>query len=549
MSSKTHFQLTCVSAIALLLGLSACGQQNKTEGKSPETEEPWSTSETHNDIDELPVNVGSNNAGGGVGTSTPTPQPAVPSINNSPELKAYIKGLNYNPKILLAETTGAGEVIKLDPTREEGSGNVIVCTREQITEKENFEQISILQPTEGVIYPGALIYGDGTLRDGMPRQLTELPRSPISLRLDLPGLGREGSFTIENPTAGKYQGYLNEALQAWVSGPAFEDGYVNAARSKYDAETLYSREQISLALDVSAEWSSGSADVAAAFKSDTSKHVVVAVFKQVFYTVTYDAPNSPEQAFAGSVTKAEAEAVFSAENPPAYVSSVNYGRVIMLRMETDKSITNVDAKAAFEYGKAKATNIAVEVNAEYDRILQQSKISVFTLGGNAENAVDTIDVGSPKDLAPIIKGKNAVYSASNPGVPIAYTVKYLKDNRVGKLGSTAEYTRTDCKELKNFRLKVIHAGAFVGHFDVSWGGPDPQNYQEHGKTAGFQRIYEIPGDSTNIRLKIQNDTGLVWDPQRPIINRELTPAELKEPLCIVVKGTTLGSFHEKTTCS
>ena len=55
---------------------------------------------------------------------------------------------------------------------------------------------------------------------------------------------------------------------------------------------------------------------------------------------------------------------------------------------------------------------------------------------------------SAGDLVPIITGENAVYSRSNPGVPIGYVVKFLKDDQVAKLGYATEYTATECSAIK-----------------------------------------------------------------------------------------------------
>ncbi len=464
--------------------------------------------------------------------------------NNRRALKQYIRGLDYNPEILLAATSGAGKAIPLPKTRNDVSGGVVVCTRDKITQNDNFDKITIVQPTEGVIYPGALVYGDATLRDGQPRAIRELPRQPISLRVDLPGLGSEGSFDVERPSFGRYQGKLNDVLKIWNNGPSFKDGYVNAARSKYDIETAYSKKQIAASLGFKASWAGIGGSLDSMFKTDNEKHVVVAAFRQVFYSVTMDPPNSPEQAFLASVTEADARDVFDAKRPPAYVSSVNYGRILLFRMEHDKNITSADAKAAFEYG----AGISVSTNTKYDQILRNSKINIFTLGGNAENAANTISAGSPKDLASIITGNNAVYSPSNPGVAISYTVKYLKDDRNAKFGSTVEYTLENCKKLDHFRVKLVHAGGFVGYFDLDWTQGNGQLHKEgpyYGKTAGWQEVITIPGDATNIKLLARNDTGLVWQPKRTIVEMELTPAMLKKPLCIQVFGTTLGSSWDK----
>ncbi len=502
-----------------------------------------------------------NEGGNGTATTAPANPPTNPPSNppanpqGSAGLRQYIKSLKYDARVLLA-VQGDGGTLILDKEkdkkneRKQGNAKIIRCLRTTRNLSKNFEDIAILQPTQGVIYPGALVYADQELVDGKPRPLTGLPRAPIDLRLDLPGLQDEGSFTIANPTDGRVQSSVNKALNFWNNSTSFKDGYVNPSRSNYSSTIAYSSDQLAMSLGFNAKWASG--DAAAQFKFSTSneKNVVVAVYRQVFYTVTFDAPNLPEQFFDASVSADEAREAFSTEKPsaPAYVSSVNYGRIIMFRMETDKSTLAADAQAAFNYA-AGAVTVGADAKLKYDKILSNSAITVVTMGGNAEVMSDSVAAKGSADLQKIIRGKNAVYSKNNPGVPIAYTVKFLKDNTIAKMGSTTDFVTEDCKELDNIWVKVIHSGAFIAHFTATWNEPDPNNLEqvvekvrkEHGKTSGYQFKFDFPGDATNIRLKMENDTGLVWQPQREILSRVLLPVDYNK--CYTVHGTTLGSGY------
>jgi thiol-activated cytolysin len=487
---------------------------------------------------------GDTNETGGTTPTTPT-KPTTPNTSSNGNLKQYIKSLTYDPRVLLAVQGDGGSLIyekvkDSNSERKVGDGKIIRCLRTTRSLSKNFDDVAILQPTQGVIYPGALVFADQNLVDGMPRPLTGLARAPIDLRLDLPGLFDEGSFTIANPTDGKVQSAVNKSLNFWNNTSNYKEGYVNPSRSVYNSTIAYSSEQLAMQLGFNAKWASG--DASAQFKYSTSneKTVAVVMFKQVFYTVTYDAPNLPEGFFDASVSLDEARETFSAANPPAYVSSVNYGRIIMFRMETDKSVTGVEAEAALKYGTG-AFSVGGEMKTKYDKILSNSSITVVTMGGNAEVAAESVSAKSAADLMPIIKGKNAVYSKNNPGVPIAYTVKFLKDNTIAKMGSTTDYTTTDCQELPNLWVKVVHSGAYIAHFYVTWDEPGKPNniWKEEGKTAGYQQKIDLPGDATNIRLKMENDTGLVWQPRREIINKVLQANELNK--CFAAHGTTLGS--------
>ena len=93
-------------------------------------------------------------------------------------------------------------------------------------------------------------------------------------------------------------------------------------------------------------------------------------------------------------------------------------------------------------------------------------------------------------------------------------------------------------------IKFVQGGWFNANFDLTWDEPGKPNlsWKEHGKTKDWQYVVNLPGEATNIRLKMQNDTGLVWQPQREIFNRVLQPSDLNK--CYRLTGTTLGSGYD-----
>ncbi|NBB73291.1 MAG: hypothetical protein GVY35_06355 [Bacteroidetes bacterium] len=247
---------------------------------------------------------------------------------------------------------------------------------------------------------------------------------------------------------------IDEALE-WWNANAYEEGYVNAASSSNRITTPYSSTQASLDLGLNVEWATG--DVQSQFRFETSeeKRVVMATYKQAFYTVTYvqESGAQPEDVFGPDVTLQAVQSAFSTDAPPAYVSTVTYGRIIMFRMETSSSYTSAEVEAAFRY--ATGAQVEGDLEAAYEDILEESTVEVITLGGNAAVASEAVEARSAGDLVPIITGENAVYSRSNPGVPISYAVKYLKDDQVAKLGYTTEYTATECSAIKTADVVTV----------------------------------------------------------------------------------------------
>jgi len=376
-----------------------------------------------------------------------TLDPSTLQINpHANEISSLIDSLAYSPdEMMNVQSTGgtasSRDLIKEDKASNYSKGQIISCVSKTYNLKANFDEVAILRPTNGIIWPGALVIANQSMLDGLPDPLT-LERGPVSLRVDLPGIGQNGNLTVNNPTNSSVQAAIDGALE-WWNGNAYQDGYVNAANSSYQATTSYSAKQVSIDVGLNVEWATG--DVASQFNysNSTSSRVAMMVFKQVFYTVSMDPPTTPVSVFAPSVSLDQVKNAIGSTAPPAYVQSVAYGRIIMFRMETTEEATDAELTGAFNYASG-LSNASGDIETKYKSILKKSSITTVTIGGNAAVASEAVSAQSFGDLRPIITGKNAVYSRENPGVPIAYVVRYLKDNSFAKMGYTTEYTANTC---------------------------------------------------------------------------------------------------------
>ncbi|MCB0840861.1 MAG: thiol-activated cytolysin family protein, partial [Bacteroidetes bacterium] len=264
------------------------------------------------------------------------------------------------------------------------------------------------------------------------------------------------------------QAAIDEALE-WWNANAYQDGYVNAANSSYQAATSYSSRQLSMDIGLNYEWASG--DVAAQFNyaSSSEERVAMMVYKQVFYTITMDPPKSPGSVFGKDVTVSDFQTAVNSDNPPAYVHSVSYGRIIMFRMRTTVEATDIQLSAALDYARGFDKG-SLTVEAKSKEILANSSITSITIGGNAEVASQAVTARSFGDLDSIITGKNAVYSRNNPGVPIAYTIRYLKDNSFAKMGYVTEYKIEDCStsEYEHDKITYTHKHSGEARFRIKY---------------------------------------------------------------------------------
>ncbi len=458
------------------------------------------------------------------------------------DISAYIKGLSYDPNEILDVQNISGGSLKtsLDTSINNAmvNNNLTVCTEVQYNLKQNAEQVAIIRPTNGIIWPGALVKVNEGLLNGMPEPVT-LKQAPTTLRVDLPGLGEKGTVIVKAPSNSNTQTAIDEVLD-WWNNNQYVDGYVNASNSSYNATTSFSSEQLALDLGLNVKWAGGEVSTQFSQTSSSSQKVAMMTFKQVFYTVTFDTPSQPGAVFDPSVNLNTVKATFSNATPPGYVHSVSYGRIIMFRMITTESATATEVEGAMKYSTG-VTNASASLEAKYKSILQNSSIEVVTIGGNAEVASEAVTAQNFGDLQPILTGQNAVYSKSNPGVPIAYTVKFLMDNKVAKMGYTTDYTATECFISKLGRIKIKCSGWYVMRFTVdykTWNN-EAKHYYSGDITAGNYKICEVPGGSTDIKVHCYTvSCATVFD------KAYSTPVDK----CFVADGTVCFPGYDEVTC-
>jgi hypothetical protein len=128
-------------------------------------------------------------------------------------------------------------------------------------------------------------------------------------------------------------------------------------------------------------------------------------------------------------------------NPPAYVSSVTYGRMLVMKVESDES--ERDLRAALDVAFSKGS---VAVDAQSKNVLKNSTFSVFVLGGSPDDAARIQAAGSEdraSALAAYIQ-QGANFDPKSPGVAISYTMRRLADNETIKVASTIDYQVPVC---------------------------------------------------------------------------------------------------------
>ncbi|MBW6409075.1 thiol-activated cytolysin family protein [Clostridium sp. YB-6] len=473
-----------------------------------------------------------------------------PIVENTPIIRATLEndlndidkniyGLSYDPNEILSYN---GESIESFVPAEgfENPNKYIVIKREKKRISDSNSDISIIDSVNDRTYPGAIQLANRNLVENKPN-LISCKRKPITISVDLPGMGEDGKKVVNSPTYSSVNASINSLLDTWNT--KYSSRYTIPTRMSYSDSMVYSKSQLStmFGCNFNILGKSLNIDFDSIFKGE--KQAMIVAYKQIFYTVSVDAPEHPSDFFGDNVTFNELSLKgVNKNNPPAYVSNVAYGRTIYVKLETTSKSANV--KSAF---KALISNQDIKSNAEYQDILDQSSFTATVLGGGAKEHTKVIS----KDFNEIrnIIQDNSVYSPKNPGYPISYTSTFLKDNSIASINNKTEYVETTATEYTSGKIVLDHSGAYVAQFEVTW---DEVSYDKNGneiiehkvwsgsdkdRTAHFNTEIYLKGNARNICVKAWECTGLAWEWWRQVIDAQNIP--LVKERTFSIWGTTL----------
>lgn len=389
------------------------------------------------------------------------------------ELRALIRAASAPPTAPEQATKETGQDTQLKTE----NGVSQECVYKRFTGTALYETLVSFDPNADSIWPGAITQ-TSTLPEGLA--------APIGLARR-PGTITVSDAVIEGGAADtKYSRTLDApslaSTREAVAGIFGQNAVRLAAKSNYLAETAYSANEASVKMGVAVSWMNGSVKASFAGSWLSKKTTMVVRFIQAYYTVSFAAPSSPELVFGPKVTANDARPYMGPGNPPAYVSSVTYGRMLIMKVETDES--ERDLRAALDLAFSKV-NVSADVEAK--KVLKNSTFSVFVLGGSPDDAarIQASDGETRASALAAYIQNGANFDPKSPGVPISYTERRLLDNETIKVSSTIDYQVPVCTPAP-VNVQVDMQKLFVRK-DGKAGGSTTGNYEvwlESSTSAG-----------------------------------------------------------------
>ncbi len=337
----------------------------------------------------------------------------------------------------------------------------------------SYDEWFMMGANDDIFYPGALL--DLREESVKPLNIGELTRAPITISTNLETVinKSETDYTTEK-----------KSLAQTISAPALSstrDAIKTIVNTNIpDLSTFPSHIEMSIheikskdefAINLGLGLAAGNIDFSEKFDTDVlNKQTNLAVvFKQIYYSVDCDFPGSEAAFFDGTPSAKRLEGTLSG-TVPAYISSVNYGRIVVMSIQTNYTKDEVINALSIGYnttGFRFLTDLGfgggINLDFTIGQIAQdkETKISYFEYGGGT----------SSSDLvAGIIEGENAAENFKkifkgahdpNAALPISYTIRHL-DGTLARLEDTRDYTIKNVKYIPN---KIMDWSALKKVFD------------------------------------------------------------------------------------
>jgi hypothetical protein len=315
------------------------------------------------------------------------------------------------------------------------------CARVQRDVLRHHEDILGLGAAYADMKPGMILQGDPFKRGVITA--VPLPRSGATLSIDVPGVTLTRSVAVASSAS------LAQAIGELQREAAMRFGEFDIRRAEltFDARVVSSFEEAMTSIEANASFSAGL--FSGGFSSDfgTSRSrlatTVVAKLTQRMFTINFadDELATERDFFAPQLTAHDFEqqcirGVVTPTNPPVYVKSVEYGRIVVFQMTTEEAISERDLEVLVR-GSFGGFSGDAAGRDRFRSVASRSSIKVLVMGGTQDDALAAIRDGDMRQFF--------MPAPPTTAVPLKYRVNYLRGARpTAKIGSALSYVEETC---------------------------------------------------------------------------------------------------------
>ena len=334
------------------------------------------------------------------------------------------------------DTLAISEPINEDYERE-NEGEIIterfICTTKTINVLDGNGNFPLFDTNADVIYPGSLLQGK-TLSNATPSPIV-VKRAGGTISYNLNNGNLQSSFSVDEVKKSSIQNGMNTIIA--------NSGEVVPANFKLDIIQIDSESQMALEMGIDFKTWTTKVSTDMSFSTEKKFNRTLIKLNQAYYTMSFDLPTSLSEIFDQSVTPQQLNTYVQPDNPATFISSVTYGRIFYMLIESTSSRQEMNSKLNIAYGSfGNSASGELEVNAFQS--LRDLKIKVIAYGGDAVGSFELTGETTVEAIA----NKLAESTDIRAGLPLSYVVRSVErpDQIVGTKLAT-EYDVVEC-ELK-----------------------------------------------------------------------------------------------------
>lgn len=343
------------------------------------------------------------------------------------------------------------------------------CITTLHTQSNQFDKLSVLDPTSDIMYVGSLFDGN-TIQTGEYKPIFftgDYIRKPITVSVSLQGSSGSVVKTII-PTLSAYRTAMQEMTNAEINGE-------QPAATTFEVRQVRSKRELVMHIGASLNVNSGTFESTFNFDENSvkTKNYYLLKIYQKFYSAEIDIPTD------GNLFNKPAN--YQSDVAPVYISSIDYGRSAYMLIESsyDSSVVKSALTASF---KAWVVSGSANLTKDVTDVTDEMTISGTAIGGSSSlSAKMIIGLEGFHDYAT----KSGSLTSESRGAIIAYKLRNANDHGVYKTMINGDYYVRDCSGAK--RLLYDYYNPRYGHrYTIN------SRYVEERPGQGWIRIVNDP---------------------------------------------------------
>ena len=305
-----------------------------------------------------------------------------------------------------------------------------------------FDDTLMLDPAQNSIYPGSVLRGDSLDKESY-QEITEGNKRKATISFDLQGVkdkeGKDGKAGITSdaifPNLASYRDLRNRILSQSIT-------YHASAHSSYEEMEITNEKSLEAQLKIGVGFGAAGikSKIAAGFKfkNGDQKERRLIKFVETFYTVDVNQEAAPLMI---NIPRAAV-----GDRMPVYVSSVSYGRIAYLTIESDQEKSELKANLDTVFKVTTANHAEADIDLAIKKLEKGTTITINIIGGGSEAVTDL------RQFQKYIVKEG--FSAKNPGQIIKYQLRFLDDNAVAYIKYSEKYKTVERIEVPTKGYKV-----------------------------------------------------------------------------------------------